>query len=805
MSILTASLVVAKPRAFKAVLRIVYAIASAIIVSIAGSLFGPIGAIVASIALTALGAYLFRPPRTTMEAGKVNTRIAEPTRWLVAGQVAQGGGVLFAEFDTEGNLWYLVVHSDSILTNPTTCSYLLDDVPATVDGDRYVVTKDFRLNGKKHDAVTVDGGGDPFVQIWTTTYSESDPVPARITELDTAFPSKWTSDHKLVGTTFSVVKMKTINVEDRYKLYHFRGAIGLGEPSIRVVGEWSNVYDPRDDGQTNGTPTTYAFSRNPVLIWAWFRTHRYGRNKARSEINWDKIGEQAAICDQTVTGISGSHTRYTCDIAIPEDIERVQGEQQIMLTMDAQLVFDDDGKCWPRVGAYTVPVLALNRNRDIVAMESQETQDGESELQGVIVRYTDPQANYTTQPSAPWYNPAYYVDGVSNQFLTVDILACADHNQAMRLAKAIGMRSQPVHRLFPTVGLRGLKARQERIVDLNYDNTFSGDYEIVTPVEIGNGGIFCGFGLVPVDADRWTLLTGEEKPKPVVIEGDSEAGTLDVPTGVDVHFANGRLEGTFDAPTRSDVMFQFQVALTSEIMLDLWTDMTVSMATLFTYSLPLASGAYSYRYRAVSSGGLASAWTGPIDLDVYVGAPSELAATSPSVGQAKLDVRLPLDATFANVQLYLSPTTNPADVFTFGAPITGSLGEYKSLTATVGCGIYYAFARAFNGTGDPSAWVGPIGPFTVALAPVTATSASGPPTRTLHWTAPDDANYDHVRLYWNAPGGTFGTSVFIATEGGPPNTADSYFWSAGGTYDVFIEACNAAETVRATPVRLSSV
>src|SRR5690606_33500478 len=186
--------------------------------------------------------------------------------------------------------------------------------------------------------------------------------------------------------------------------------------------------------------------------------------------------------------------RYQCGIAVAENKERAHAEREIMLSMDAQIVFDEDGKTWVRAGAYYAPTLAFRRNRDIYAMESVEAVNGESETQGVIVRYTDPDANYTMQPSAAWLNPIYYKPGQQPQFLTVDIPTCGNHNQAMRLAKGIGMRSQPLHKLAPVIGLRGLRARQERIVNLNYDNTFAGDYEIVTPVEIDNVGVFCGMG-----------------------------------------------------------------------------------------------------------------------------------------------------------------------------------------------------------------------------------------------------------------------------------------------------------------------
>jgi len=430
-----------------------------------------------------------------------------------------------------------------------------------------------------------------------------------------AFPGKWTTDHKLVGTTYSVVQIRPLKIENRYLIYKWRGPIGVGEPSLGLVALWSNAYDPRDVTQTNGVPATYKPTRNPVLLWAWYRTHRRGRNKSRNSINWNKIAEQANICDLTVVGIEGSQPRYECGVAIPESKERHVGEQEILMTCDAQLVFDDDGKCWPRVGSYYVPTLHLYRNRDIVALESVEAQNGESETDGVIVRYTDKLANYTVQPAAAWVNPLYYVPGTTPRYLKIDALGIQNHNQAMRLAKSIGLRSQPLHKILPTVGLRGLKARQERIIDFNYDNTFAGDYEIVTPVEVDKVGVFCGFGLVPIDENRFDLLPGEEKPRPVFTDAQ-ESSLPTMPSGVVVDYNDGRFEITFDPPSRDDVRYEFEYIKTSSYTgtdADLWSKMTVQMDDEFAFSGGLVQNQnWSIRWRSVSSGGQASDWLDPL-------------------------------------------------------------------------------------------------------------------------------------------------------------------------------------------------
>lgn len=674
-----------------------------------GFLGKAIGSIVIAVGITAIQSVLMGGGRkTSMEASKINVRIPEPPRWLVAGNVRQGGGALFGEFDAAGNFWYIIVHGDSILVDLSDIVYFLDDMIVTVDASGNVLTKDFRLVGKDKKPANSDGEGDPYVQIWTRTYSTNDPTPGRVAELDAALGTKWTNDHRLVGTTYSVVKMGALKIEDRYKIYKWRGPFSIGEPSVSLVGKWTACYDPRDPSQTLDQPETYKFTRSAPLIWAWFRTHRYGRNKPLESINWQRIGEQATIADQTITGIAGTHTRYRCDIAIAEDKERVVAEQEIMSAMDAQIVFDDDGKTWVRVGHWETPTLRLTRNRDIVAMESVEAQNGESETQGVIVRYTDPDANYTVQPSAPWYNPLYYVPGKANTFLTVDVLSCQDHNQAMRLAKAIGLRSQPAHKILPTVGLRGLRARQERLLTLNYDNTFAGDYEIVTPVEVEQAGIFCGFGLVPVSSDRWTLLAGEEKAKPVITDYES-VPLPDMPTDVVLTYVNSRIEATFTTPTRQDVSFQFQYILAANLSSDQWIDMTTQMQDQLAYSGYIPSGDYRIRWRSVSGAGRVSAYNTPyasLTASTPLSPATNLTVTG-GAGSANIAWRNPNDLTFYFSDVYRGTT----DVFSAATKITsnypGGVGEGQAVTDTTTPGVYYYWVVSRSNDGSSATPTGP--------------------------------------------------------------------------------------------------
>lgn len=573
-------------------------------------LIATIGSIVLGVGAQLVSSLFIKKPAQTpsIEAGKINVRISEPERWNAYGRSRLGGGIIFAEFDSQGNLWYVMVHCDSILKNIV--AYFFDDYQVNVAANNEVIDNQFSLDGYGN-VYSGTGVRINAYKIWTRTFTETNPVPGRVAEFDAAFPTLWTSDHKLVGTTYSVVRIKAMPSATRHNVYRWRGPIGMGEPSVSIVGDWHGCYDPREPSHVLGNRTTYHFSRNPALIWAAFRTAKYGRDKAESTINWERVAEQANICDQLVQDIDGNDVvRYQCGLAIPESKERNQAEQEILISCDGQIVFDDDGKCWPRVGYYYAPSLKLVRNRDIVGLDSVEAQNGESATQGVIVRYIDPDAGYSSQPCAAWINPHWYVPGQTVKYLNVDALAVQNHNQAMRLAKSIGVRSQSLHKVLPTVGLRGLKARQERIISLNYDNTFSGDYEIVTPLEVDKNGVFCGFGAVPVNPDRWTLLSGEEKKKPEVKTSEDDS-IVQLPSNVVKTFENGQIRITFTPAPRPDVryIFQHQVNSGTPAVESDWFDFSTNMEQSVSISGTVAQNAsYFVRYRTLTNGGKSTAW-----------------------------------------------------------------------------------------------------------------------------------------------------------------------------------------------------
>jgi hypothetical protein len=100
----------------------------------------------------------------------------------------------------------------------------------------------------------------------------------------------WTSSHKLNGVCY---------IAAHYK-YDKKGMFG-GVPQLTVQVKGKRVYDPRDNTQTFGTPSTYKHSSNPALCFLDLITNNeYGKGLTASQLNMSTFSSAATVCDTKV-------------------------------------------------------------------------------------------------------------------------------------------------------------------------------------------------------------------------------------------------------------------------------------------------------------------------------------------------------------------------------------------------------------------------------------------------------------------------------------------------------------------------
>lgn len=684
---------------------------------LAGS--GIIG-LAANLAISALLSPRSKAPDT--DAARVTTKFATEPRWQLAGRVAVGGYAgAFGEYDSFGSFWFIVVHGDAELTGQP--QYMLDNIHVDLSdgtdghliGD--VVTDAFCLTpkGKQYEG---SGTRIPVYRIFTVSPNAASAYGPKPSEFTASFPSL-PANFLLAGLCYSIVLCRAQNMTDgSYQTaYRWRGAFGLGEPSVNIVGNFNRMYDPRNGAHNINDSTTWtATDGNAAIIAAWFKTAPYGDNEPMASVNWAKVADAANHCDRVVLDRSGNPIPiYRCGVAFPDNKPRFECMNDILATFDAFSAYDDQGRWYPVAGVYEAPTLTFTAERDILSAQTQIINDGEAALDGVIVEYISPDHNYTKQPSAPWVNQEYY-DGVSEpNFMTVPILGVQNHHQAVTLAKAIGLRAAPTRRAAIQVGVKGLLAANKRTIDLAYDASFAGVYEIVSPVQ-GDGAF--SFAVVPIAPDRWDLGVGEEgeppPPAPVLdIDTSLEAATGVIISVVSVATSGGaavRLDATFAAPTRADRSFVFRYTKTGETVYQYFI---TDMDSLRAYSAIVEDGqSYDVSWQTVTAGGRATDWTAPYSIVTTadtVAPPALVAfAAADGVGQSVVSFTTANSTHQNKLVIYRGVTTVFNDAVQVGPVIVAGANVSNSITNTgLSVGTYYFWAIPQNGSGVAGPTSGP--------------------------------------------------------------------------------------------------
>tara|TARA_R110002049_G_scaffold23545_10_gene83641 strand:- start:31530 stop:33761 length:2232 start_codon:yes stop_codon:yes gene_type:complete len=692
------------------------------IYAVGAFLSGTVGSLLLNLGVSAALSALNRPKAPTVEAARINTRLNDATRWQAGGKVMIGGEVgTFGEYDASGNLWYIVTHADSEMEGSP--RYFLDGVEVELDVDGYVTTDEFCSTSG--DSQYEGTGTKTFNwRIWSITPDASNVYGQKPSEFTDAFPDL-PEDFHLAGVSYTIVRGRSVPLANYSKVYRFRGSLGLGEPSLAVYENFSRMYDPRNPAHLIDDSSTWSFSTgNSAIVWAWFRTNPRGRDRPMSEIDWGRVAIEANKCDALVLDRAGGLVpRYRCGAAFPDNKPRHECEQEILESFDAFVVYGADGKAWPRAGVYEAATLEFTAERDIYTAETQVIDDGEIAVDGVVVNYLSPEHGFTKQASAPWINTHYY-DGVSEpNYQIIDRLTCQNHNQAVRLGKAFGLRSAATKRAGLGTTVKGILASGERNILLRWDGQFDGNFEIVTPVEIDGGGLACAFAVVPMQPDRYTLLAGEEGTPPaptpdINIDNGLVIAQNVVVNVVSVLTSSGaavRFEATFDAPSRPDRIYEFRYRISGGI--PLYSKFATNMEELTAQSSILQDGTtYEVQWRTIAGAGRASDWAadvggGETELVLLATAnptaPADLIAADAidSGGEATITWSTANDMNQAAVRVYRGA------LFSSSALVTSVVTPANTDSGTIepiAPGTYSYWAVPVNGSGVEGNPTGPL-------------------------------------------------------------------------------------------------
>lgn len=626
-----------------------------------------------------------------------------PQRLMMLGEGIIGGTLTFAEAKG-GKLYKQVAHCDSELTSFET--YYFDDNAVTVNSNGYVAEDQFKAEANFYYKVSHRVGA---------------PDQSAQADLLADF-GEWTENHVGAGVCDTLMTLDPVAPAQRPKLLKNRGNLGLGEPTIRLAGSWSYNHDPRDPSSDASDPSTWpAVNGNPALMIARHRmdVERFGMS--HEDINWDRIAEQADICDTTFQNRYDEIVKlYTASILINKNEERnIDAEDRLLAACDGIRHQDEDGRFWVRVGYFYEPIVTLG-DEDIFDVQSSSAKDGEKDFSHLAAEYTEPEFQYKSQASAVFVDPDWS-EGEPVNSQSFDVPCVIDHTQAVRLSKIAMSRQNAAVSLAGVFGVRAALLREERFVRLNLasDPTLSGVYEIasVDEVDIGKYSV----SLVLVDPDQWTLLEGEEGERPnfniaVVTGGDI---TNITPSEMNIQAAaiagsggseSVRFVGTFVVPAQGNLAVQIQFRPVGH---SLWEDYSVRTEDGAAASAIASDGVdYEHRWRVTTLGGDGSTYSDLVMVTATPdktapGALSAISVTSPDDGEALIAWTASSEDNYASTKIERTATSSYADPVLVNTE-SGLPNAADSHTETgLATGTHYYWLTPINGSSISGTQTGP--------------------------------------------------------------------------------------------------
>lgn len=187
-----------------------------------------------------------------------------------------------------------------------------------------------------------------LLRFWVGMGDQTTPPVSWITEIPNGITDKdiWT------GMTILWVKMEygdNSSARERWLAV---------PPDIRVVGNYSKIYDPRTS-QDEDDPTTWGWSENAALCALDMARSEYGLNRLDELINFPSFVEGANACDEEVPlKAGGTEKRYRVSGAImvgPNESEKMR----MILDASAADVVDTAGLLTYVPGIWRPPVATI--------------------------------------------------------------------------------------------------------------------------------------------------------------------------------------------------------------------------------------------------------------------------------------------------------------------------------------------------------------------------------------------------------------------------------------------------------------
>ena len=389
-------------------------------------------------------------------------RSTEAPANIAFGEVQIGGVLSYANSmgSEQRKLHYEIVHTgheiDSFigwyLDNKFIPIADVDDINSAGDG-----SVDTNTGGHDLDPF----GGQPVLylrgHLGTSTQAVDSVLDANFTEIDT--------NHRHRGCAKTVVLCELVEGgEDKW-------TGGRSPQSITSVILAAKMYDPRADSTFPGgsgtqrlnDPTTWAWSDNPALIWAYYRTLAapLGPGWATDRIDWQSVFDAADDCDALVAiPTATTEKRFRCDLVVDTSMEPREVVGKILATM-AGYERHLNGQWHVYAGVAQTPDFTLDESDLVGEIQFRKQPQIEDRYNQVKGSFIDRDRLWKRVQFVPVNNTSLRTNRDNGRVLAkeLDLDGVSREYQAQRLAlRALNQADDTGILIFPA-GYKGLNIR----------------------------------------------------------------------------------------------------------------------------------------------------------------------------------------------------------------------------------------------------------------------------------------------------------------------------------------------------------
>jgi len=635
-----------------------------------------------SVALSFIGQLLApKPPTLKPSDGQANLRQAIGPRVRIYGYAKHGGQMFFFK-SKDGNLWVAsAIHHEEI---EEVVRYYISNAPMTQDGDGFVTTAPYVLDGNSLIKITEHLG---------TADQTAD------SRLTTAFSSEWTSAHRLRGLAYFVANMKDTPASDFNRIYP------RGRPEIVPLIKGANqLIDPRGGA--------VGWSDNAGVVIYDFLLTPSGFNLSPSDLFTASFQAFADLCDEDVP-LDGGGTEKRWRLWLKYSLEDEPKATLALLLAGcaAELYLTTGGKIGIRGGEYKHPTVTL-ADAHILEADFRRGANALAKYNTLRFEYTDP-VIYKEIEGDPWVDADLLaaVNGVELAESAI-FLAAPSHSQGRRLAKIKSAADNPEWFGEVKTTLAGLDAWESGAVNLTIaELNISGPFAVKKIVFLDDGATV-SLSVQSQSAAAYVWTTAEEGEAPNTTAIAAAAAGVGVPTGLAANpivrtLTSGSdglfFEVTWGAPSRTSLSHEIEFKRCDETA---WQRLEVNAGVSLVQTPVVDENTdYDFRVRAVGPAGTASEWASTVSANsgqTGAAAPGVASGGSVvgSVGKISVSWTQPTSSTVtgADIRRYTSNTfASSIKIGTKSGGPSASL-TYEDTAAGDGV-IFHYWAVTYNSDG----------------------------------------------------------------------------------------------------------